>query len=299
MLILPGSASEKLGKALSEHMDVPLVEAEIKRFPDRECYARIITDLTDEEVVVVQSTYPDPNIIELFALQEAVKEFKVKKLITVVPYYGYARQDKIFKEGETIFARSLANHIELCSDETILIDIHAPTIKDHFKKPCASISSMTQIGDYLRQFSPDAILAPDKGAIQRAWDVSLSLGCNFDHLEKVRLDGETVRITPKNMDVNGNHVVIVDDIIATGGTIIKATEQLKSQGATEVWAACAHGLYTNNALPRLKEHVDRVISTDTLESETSVVSCAPAIADVLKKGVENYGAERRPSPETE
>ena len=99
------------------------------------------------------------------------------------------------------------------------------------------------------------------------------------------------------MQVDGQFVVIVDDIIATGGTIIKATKQLKEQGATKVWAACAHGLYTNNALPRLRQYVDEVLSTDTLESETSLISCAPAIAKVLKKGVENYGIQRCPSPE--
>jgi ribose-phosphate pyrophosphokinase len=185
----------------------------------------------------------------------------------------------------------------MCSDDTILIDIHAPTIRDHFNKPCASISSMEQIGNYLREFSPDAILAPDKGAMERALCVSQALGCGYDHLEKTRLDGETVEMKPKNMDVKDKFVVIVDDIIATGGTIIKATEQLKSQGAVKVWAACAHGLYTGNSLPRLRENVDNVISTDTLESETSVVSCAPAIAKVLEKGVEAFEAERRASIE--
>jgi ribose-phosphate pyrophosphokinase len=297
VLILSGSASSKLGKSLSEHMGVPLVEREIKRFPDGECYVRITSDLTDQEVVIVQPTYPDNNIVELFALQEAVNEFSVKKTITVIPYYGYARQDKIFLKGETIVARNLAKHIELFTDEIILMDIHAPSIKDHFTKPCASISCMEQIGLYLKEFSPDAILAPDKGAIERAWNVSLALGCGFDHLEKTRIDGETVEIKAKNMDVSGQFVVIVDDIIATGGTIIKATEQLKAHGASKVWAACAHGLYTNNALPRLQDNVDNIISADTLECETSVVSCAPAIARVLKKGVEEYAAQGRPSTE--
>jgi ribose-phosphate pyrophosphokinase len=297
VLILAGSASTKLGISLSEHMDIRLVETEIKRFPDDECYVRILTDLANEDVVIVQPTYPDNNIIELFALQEAVQEFSVKGVTTVIPYYGYARQDKIFKPGETIVARNLARHIEMCTDHIILMDIHAPTIQDHFTKPCANLSSMGQIGNYLKESSPDAILAPDKGAKDRAFSVSKALGCGYDHLEKTRLDGERVEIKPKNMDVNDKFVVIVDDIIATGGTIIKATEQLKSQGASKVWAACAHGLYTSNALPRLQQNVDKVISTDTLESETSLVSCAPAIAKVLEKGVEAFEAERRSSAE--
>ena len=229
-MILAGSASSKLGRSLSEHMGIPLVETEIRRFPDGECYVRVLTDLADQDVVMIQPTYPDQNIIELFALQEAVREFDVKHVTTVVPYYGYARQDKIFKPGETIVARNLAKHIEMCSDDTVLMDIHASSIREHFKKPCASISCMEQIGDYLREFSPDAILAPDKGAMERALSVSRALGCGYDHLEKTRLDGERVEMKPKNMDVNDKFVVIVDDIIATGGPLSRPRSSSSPRG---------------------------------------------------------------------
>lgn len=282
VFVVSGSASRHLGDSLAKHLGANLAQTEIRRFPDGECYVRIASDLHDQDVILVQTTYPDPNIIELFALQEAVKEAKPKQVTTVVPYYGYARQDKIFKSGETIVARNLARHIELTTDQVILVDIHAPTIPSHFTKPCKAVSSMPQIGEYLKAFSPDAILAPDKGALERAGIVSKALGCQFDNLEKTRLDGETVVMKPKNMDVKGKFVVIVDDIIATGGTIIKATEQLKAQGARQVWAACAHGLYTGGALPKLTKAVDRVLSTDTLESETSVITVAPAVAKALK-----------------
>lgn len=282
VFVVSGSASRRLGDSLAHHLGATLAKTEIRRFPDGECYVRIASDLKDQEVVLVQTTYPDPNIIELFALQEAVHEAKPKMVTTVVPYYGYARQDKIFKSGETVVARTMARHIELTTDQVILVDIHAPTIPSHFTKPCASVSSMPQIGEYLKAFSPDAILAPDKGALERAGIVSKALGCQFDSLEKTRLDGETVVMKPKNLDVGGKFVVIVDDIIATGGTIIKATEQLKAQGARQVWAACAHGLYTGGALPNLTKAVDRVLSTDTLESETSVITAAPAIVKALK-----------------
>jgi len=282
VFVVSGSASRKLGDSLAKHLGATLAETEIRRFPDGECYVRITSDLADQEVALVQTTYPDNNIIELFALQEAVREARPKHLTTVIPYYGYARQDKIFKPGETIVARNLARHIEMLSDRVILVDIHAPTIPSHFTKPCKAVSSMGQIGEYLKAFSPDAILAPDKGALERAGAVSKALGCQFDSLEKTRIDGETVVMKPKSLDVRGKFVVIVDDIIATGGTIIKATEQLKAQGARQVWAACAHGLYTGGALPKLTKVVDRVISTDTLESETSVVTVAPAIVREIK-----------------
>jgi ribose-phosphate pyrophosphokinase len=109
------------------------------------------------------------------------------------------------------------------------------------------------------------------------------VGCAWDYIEKTRIDGDTVEMKAKNLDVSGKKVAIVDDIIATGGTIVKATEQLKSQGAVEVYAACTHGLFTKNAIPRLKEVCDRVISTDTIENETSVVSAAEEIAKKIKR----------------
>jgi ribose-phosphate pyrophosphokinase len=141
---------------------------------------------------------------------------------------------------------------------------------------------MVQIGKFLDQCSPEIILAPDKGAFDRATAVAKVLGSDFDYLEKTRIDGTTVSMKAKSLDVAGRSVAIVDDIIATGGTIITATDELKRQGATNVYAACTHGLYTNNALERLANHCDKVISTDTLESETSMVSIAPAIGKIIK-----------------
>jgi ribose-phosphate pyrophosphokinase len=287
LIIISGSTSKILANNLAKILEVSCTQAEIKRFPDNEGYVRldcnIGTELDNEEVVLVQNTYPDERIIELFLLQDAIREFDIKSLTTVVPYYGYARQDKKFNPGEPISARALAKHIELNSDRVILIDIHARSILDWFLKPIFELSGMDQIGEYLKEHKPDIIMAPDKGAIDRASRVAKVLGSKFDYLEKTRIDGHTVTMKAKELEVTDKTVAIIDDIIATGGTIIKATNELKAQGATQVFAACTHGLYTSNALPKLKENCDMVISTDTLESETSLVSLAPEISAFLKK----------------
>jgi ribose-phosphate pyrophosphokinase len=282
LIIVPGSTSKKLSNSLSKELGVACAQVEIKRFPDNEGYVRIDTDLDNEDIILIQNTFPDENAIELFLLQDAIAEFKIKKLTTVIPYYGYARQDKKFNPGESISARAMAKHIELMSDEVILADIHARSILDWFSKPVHEVSGMVQIGKFLDQCSPEIILAPDKGAFDRATAVAKVLGSDFDYLEKTRIDGTTVSMKAKSLDVAGRSVAIVDDIIATGGTIITATDELKRQGATNVYAACTHGLYTNNALERLANHCDKVISTDTLESETSMVSIAPAIGKIIK-----------------
>jgi ribose-phosphate pyrophosphokinase len=281
MIVVSGSASMSLSKRLSEELGISLANVESRRFPDFEAYVRIHDDLDGEDVVLVQTSYPDENVIELFLLQDAISEFEIKSLTTVVPYYGYARQDKKFNPGEPISAKTLAAHLELITDSFITVDIHEEMIMSWFTKPAKNISGMPQIGEYLKEIGPDIIIAPDKGALSLAQMAAEVTGCSWDYLENTRIDGETVEMKAKNLSVDGRKVAIVDDIIATGGTIVKATEHLKSQGASEVYATCTHGLFAKNALPRLQNVCDKVISTDTIENETSCVSVAAEIAKVL------------------
>lgn len=281
MIIVSGSASKSLSKTLAHEMGVKLANVESRRFPDDECYVRIHDNLDGEEVVVVQTSYPDEKIIELFLLQDAVREFKVERLVIVVPYYGYARQDKKFNEGEPISAKTLARLISLSSDSLITVDIHEEKIMDWFDIPSKNISGMPQLGVYLKNLNPDIIIAPDKGAQELAKIVAEVVECDWDYLEKTRIDGENVEMKAKNLSVSGKKVAIVDDIIATGGTIVRATEHMKSQGAKEVYAACTHGLFAKNALPRLQAVCHEVISTDTIENEASVVSVAKEVAKAL------------------
>lgn len=281
MILVGGSASKVLTENLSKELDVEMAEVVSKRFPDEEAYIRIMSDLSKEEVVFVQNTYPDLNIIELFLLQDAIKEFDIKKLITVIPYFGYARQDKKFNEGESISARALVKRIQLQTDSVITVDIHEDSIIDWFDVPAKNVSAMPQIGLRLKKLEVDLVVAPDKGAVALAEKTAETIGCEWDYLEKTRIDSETVRMAPKNLAVDNKIVAIVDDIIATGNTIITASKQLKDQGCAKVIAACTHGLYTGGALHRLSGNLDKIISTDTLESDSTEVSAAPEIKKAI------------------
>lgn len=283
MIIVGGSASGRLANELARVLGAKSAGVEVKRFPDDECYVRIDEDLDGEDVVIVQTSWPDRNIIELLLLQDAVKEFDASSLTTVVPYFGYARQDKKFKQGEPISARTLARMIEMQSDEFITVDVHAKSVMSWFEGvPAKNVSAHPEIGKFLKSRGAELVLSPDEGRWDNAKQVAKVIGCDADFLVKERLDGEHVRMKPKSLDASGRKVAIVDDIISTGGTIAKASEQLRKQGAERVIAVCTHGVFASNAIARLQSSCDEVYSTDTIENPTSAITVAPQVARAIK-----------------
>ncbi len=279
MKIIGGSASKMLASELADVTGADLVNTEFRRFPDGEGYARILDDLNNERVVLVQTTLPDPNIVELFLWQDAVNDFDIESLTTVTPYFGYGRQDKAFESGEAVSARAIAERLELFTDEVVIVDIHNPLVLSYFDKPVTHLTAAPSFARYL-EGKVDLVLSPDEGRASMAKEVSDILGCDTDYLEKTRHDAETIEFKPKSLHVNGLGVAIVDDIISTGGTLGLATKQLKEQGAEKIIALCTHGLFIGDAMGKLY-NCDEVVSTDTVESEASKISVAQEIADAI------------------
>jgi len=282
--VLGGSASPLLSQRLAKELGAPLGKVETRHFPDGECYVRIQEDLEREDVVLVQSTRTDADIVELLLLQDAVHEFRVRSLITAVPYFGYARQDKLFNKGESISSRAVIRALQAHTDALLMVDVHNLLVLTYFDIPVENISGMLQIANHLKEAGAEMVLSPDEGSISRARIVAQNVGASVDYLEKTRIDGSTVKIATKVLDVSRKRVAIVDDIIATGGTIFEAAKQLKAQGAREIIAACTHGLYAAGALQKLEKVCDHIVSTDTIECETSAISVAPELA----KAIQNY-----------
>ena len=299
-MIIGGSASQDLAANVARELGEELCYVETRKFPDGERYLRITGEVADEVTVIQSTGYPqDENLMELLFIISNLKDLGAKKVRVVVPYMGYARQEKRFNPGETISAKIICNLIEAAgADEFITFNIHEECVLNFFNIPARNISAMPAIAEYIKQITDEKplILAPDKGAYGFAQEMSEIIGCDCTYLTKVRLGPDKVETkivdvrcdseseNTVNVDsVKGMHAIIIDDIIATGGTIVNAINILKQYGAKSVDVCCVHGILTNNGATRIYEAgANKIIATNTLSSDTSRVSIAKSIADALR-----------------
>ncbi|MBI5458604.1 ribose-phosphate diphosphokinase [Methanobacterium sp.] len=285
-MIIGGSSSQKLAANIAQEMGDVLCPLESRKFPDGERYVRIKGEI-EEGVVVVQSTgYPqDENLMELFLILKTIRDMGITNIRTVIPYFGYGRQEKSFNYGEAVSAEVVCQLIEFAGASSIYsINLHEQSICDLFKIPAYNLSAMPAIANYVKDNVEDpVIIAPDKGALGFAQEVASLLNCQCDHLEKIRLSPEKVETKPKNLDIEGRDAVIIDDIISTGGTIVNACSILKEHQASRIVVSCVHPVLVGDALLKIfAAGADDVVGTDTLKSEVSNVSVASLVADALK-----------------
>ena len=310
MVVVSGSNAQQVAEQLALALNWDHVQLEARRFPDTEGYIRIPEDqieaIRKEPVVVVSNTFPDAGIVETLLMLKAISDVRKGSLENLrgiepqrmenigpgvylaVPYFGYSRQDKRFKPGEVISARAIADMLATQCDGLTVLDLHAPQVLENLDIPVSFTSAMPELASHLQsEVQPDFILSPDKGAIDRASQVAQLIDCEFSYLEKTRIDAHTIIHKAKDLDVKGKVVAIVDDMIATGGTICRAADALRSQGATEVHAACSHGLFTGGAIRRLTQFVDGVHATCSLANPRSVIDAGEALARGVRELLDN------------
>jgi len=285
MKVVGGSASVPLARGIAKELRAENVEVAFERhpggFPDGEMYVRLLGPVAGEQVVLVQTTHPDPMVVEFFLLADALRDAGARRITAVIPYYGYGRQDKRFLDGEAVSAKTLAKHIAVDCDELLTMTFHNAELLETFPIPAREISGIPALGRFLKSAEVDFLLAPDDNAIRFVKEAGALAGTPWDYLEKKRVDSYAVRITPKKLAVKGKSVAIVDDVISTGGTIAAATKELRSQGARRVISACVHGLFVDNAETNLKD-CDDVVATDTIQTPYSKVSVAPEFAAAIR-----------------
>jgi ribose-phosphate pyrophosphokinase len=287
MLLLVGSTCKELGRRVAEQSKMKSIDYTGKRFPDSSFYAKLEKpdQVKGEDVAVIQSCITDENIIELLVLEDMLKESGSGRLITVVPYFGgYARQDKQFQPGEPLSTRALTKIFQVYSEVFITVDAHSDLSMKHFDIPTMNLSPAEPMAEYLRSLKADWVIAPDAGAKSRAHRVANIMNAHTDYIKKKRIDSYTVQMDLGHINVDSKVVAIVDDIISTGGTMIKASQELRKKGARRIYAICTHGLFGifhRDIIPKLKEY--DVVCTDTIQTELSEISVAEIIADALRE----------------
>ena len=293
MIVIGGSSSEALASGVAKELGTKAGALEIRRFPDGEKYLRILSDVKGQNVAVIQSIHhtPDELLFEYLLLTDALKDLGAKKVTAFIPYFAYARQDERFKGGEALSFKTVSKLIEAVgTDEIYTIDMHQHRVlksSEVFRIPSHNLSAMPLLADYVKtngKLENPLVIGPDAEAEQWAKLAAERLHSDYDVFEKKRLGDAHVEVRPRKSNANGRDVLIVDDIISTGGTIVEAVKILQSQGARHIQVACTHPILASGALNKINETgVMGVFGTDTVPSQISVVTVAPLIAEYVKK----------------
>ena len=276
-LLFSGSSNPQLAEAIAKRMKISLGDALVTKFKNEETRIEIRENVRGAEVFVVQSICKAPNgngvndaLVELLLMIDALRRASAARITAVVPYYGYAKQDKKTKPREPISAKVVANLLKTTGTKRVVtMDLHAAQIQGFFDIPVDNLMAMPTLCNHLKRegLSDDRIVvvSPDAGGVHRAELFAKRLNASLAIVFKRRPQPDVSEVTDIVGDVNGKIAVIVDDMISTGGTLAKAAEAIKARGATSVHTVATHGLFADNAIEVLANSViERVIVTDTI-----------------------------------
>ena len=286
--VIGGGASKDLAKRLARKLKAVYIETETKIFPDGESKITLRKIPKKSVILVVQSTYPpvDTNLLQALSIISQVRKIS-SRTFAIIPYMGYARQDKQFLSGEVITMSVVAKMLQSAgAKKVIVVDIHSNTALNHFNIPTENVSAVPELANYFKKLNlkNPLVVSPDMGGYSRSKKFASLLKTDFIVLKKHR-DRKTGRVSIQTakVDVQGKDLILVDDIISTGGSIIKAAQFLKKQKCKRVFVACTHGLLVEGAEKKIrKAGVSRIISTNTIPGNTSKVD----VSGILAKSVQ-------------
>lgn len=287
--VISGKTSEEIARKLSKKIKANLVKSSIKIFPDGESKITLSGKISKKKSIIVQSIYPpvDSNLIQALSLISKTKEIS-SEVIAVIPYMGYARQDREFLPGEIVTMKVLAKLFKSAgASKIITVDVHSLIGFNYFTIKSKNVTAIPDLVKYFKKLSlkNPLVVSPDQGGKERAREFAREFDLDFIALHKKR-DRKTgkVKIITKNVDeVNGRDLILVDDMISTGGSIINATQFLKKQKCKRVFVACTHALLMNDAERKIrKAGVTKIVSTNTIPGKTSLVDVSNTIAKAIK-----------------
>ncbi|MFQ5753024.1 MAG: ribose-phosphate diphosphokinase [bacterium] len=268
-ILFSGSANLTLAEKIAEYLQIPLGEAQIKYFSDGELWVKYNQNIRGADVFIIQPTHsPARNLIEIFIMIDAAKRASAERITAVIPYFGYARQDRKDQPRVSISAKLIANLLTTSGADRILtMDLHAPQIQGFFDIPVDHLYASTIFCEYFRamNLSDLTVVSPDIGGITLARAYAKRLHAPLAIIDKRRPkhnESEIMHIIGK---VKGRNILIIDDIVDTAGTLCSAANALRNNGAEEIFAACTHPILSGPAIERLsKTPISEIKVTDTI-----------------------------------
>ena len=296
--LFSGTANPEFSKKIAKNLTMTLSDAKISNFSDGEIGVQISESVRGTDVFIIQSTCApsNRNLMELMIMTDALKRSSAKSVTAVMPYFGYARQDRKAAPRVPITAKLVANLIETSGiDRVVTIDLHAGQIQGFFDIPVDNLYGSIIFADYVKQknLKNPIIASPDIGGVARARTFAKKLGLDIVIVDKRRERANESEVMNIIGDVDSKDVILIDDMMDTAGTIVKAAKVLKEKGATSVMACCTHPVLSGPAYERIENSVlDELVVSDTIplkqeSKKITVLSVAPVFAEVIRRVYHN------------
>lgn len=294
-MIFTGNANPQLAEEISQELGIPLGESQISHFSDEEIRVRIFETVRGADTFVIQPTCApaNTNLMELLIMIDALRRASAKHITAVIPYYGYARQDRKTQPRDPITAKLVANLITAAgADRVLTMDLHAGQIQGFFDIPLDNLKALPILVQYIQSKNLDdiVVVSPDVGGVTRARDLAERLGSKIAIIDKRRPDANVSEVMHIIGDVRGKTAIIVDDIIDTAGTIVQAAAALVAEGTKDVIACCSHPVLSGPAIERIQDSVlSEVIVTNSIPlgnkkiDKIKVLSIAPLLAEAISR----------------
>jgi ribose-phosphate pyrophosphokinase len=299
--IFTGTANPALADSICHHLDVPLGKALLGRFSDGEIYFQILENVRGADVFVVQPCCNpvDNHLLELLLMVDAFKRASAWRITAVLPYYCYARQDRKDKPRVPISAKLVADLLETAgASRALTLDLHAPQIQGYFDVPVDHLYGSPVLIEHFKQMKlPNlTVVSPDAGGVERARAFAKKLDAPLAIVDKRRVDVDVSEVMHLIGDVRGRSTLIVDDIIDTAGTLVKTAEALLNGGATQVYAACTHPIFSGPAVERIENsRITEVVATDSVPLSAAAKKLKKikilSVADLLARGIRSIHEE--------
>ena len=299
MKLLSGNANRPLAEAIADYLDTPLTIADVRRFKDGEIFVEIKENVRGEDVFVVQSTSApaNDNLMELLICLDALVRASAKRITAVIPYFGYARQDRKTGGRTPISAKLVSNLITSAgADRVLTMELHAGQIQGFFDIPTDNLFSTKVMEGHIRATTPNVddlmVVSPDVGGVVRARALANRLDADLAIVDKRRERANESEVMNIIGDVKGRRCILFDDIVDSAGTLCNAAAALKERGAKSVAAYCCHGVLSNGAVERVeKSALDLLVVTDSIPASPAalksksiaIVSVAPLIGEAIRR----------------